>query len=232
MKRIAISIIVIVFLVAAVGAGAYYWYQNSLYVSTDNAQVQADLTTVYAKQTGRITDWKLSSGDKVSADQLLGDEQMAIDSTSSADAVKLSGLDQAKMAEQPAVDKITSPINGVILQTDVVPGEVVAQGQPLAMIADLSNAYITAYIDEQEINDVSKGKDVDISLDSYPGDSFHGKVVEIGNSAGNVLQASSALTAKTTDSPEVQRVPVKISIDDLNGKYIALGMNASVQIHK
>jgi multidrug resistance efflux pump len=233
MKRIAISLIVIVFLVAAIGAGAYYWHQNSLYVTTDNAQIKADIVTVYAKQTGKITDWALSTGDKVSANQLLGEETVAMDPAKMPTSIKLSSLDAAKMAPAPpAVDKITSPIGGVILQTDVVPGEVVTQGQPLAMSADLSKSYILAYIDEQEIKDVSAGKDVDITLDAYPGDSFHGKVEEVGGSAGNVLQTTSALMAKTTDSPEVQRVPVKISIDDLNGKYIALGMNATVQIHK
>jgi multidrug resistance efflux pump len=129
---------------------------------------------------------------------------------------------------------IEAPMDGTVLTMNAISGQMVTQGQPLAMVADMENPYILAYIDEDRITDVSKGQEVDVYLDAYPGTKFRGEVSSIGDDAGNFLEGnnSSKQQSQSTFTKEVQRIPVKITVNDFAGDYIALGMNATVKIHK
>jgi multidrug resistance efflux pump len=233
MKRIMISVIVLVCLLAAAGGGVYYWNQNSLYITTDNAQVKADIVAISVPATGKLDQWSVKMGDTIQKNAILGKEQ----ATSSEQAAALTSAAKEGASGKPPqtlVYDITSPISGVILKTNVVPGEVVTPGQSIAMVADLSKAYVLAYIDEDQIRDVSIGKEVDVELDAYPDQKFRGKVTEVGNTAGNVLSGSpiSANSSNGNYSKEIERVPVKITVDEFTNHNMVLGLNATVKIHK
>ncbi|MBA4493954.1 HlyD family secretion protein [Paenactinomyces guangxiensis] len=244
MKRLMISVIAMAFLVAVIGGGAYYFNQRSLYVTTDNAQVKADMVAISPPATGKLKEWPVHTGDSIEKNEILGKEEILNSGQGkmlapnqqkrSEDKLK-SSRQNANRAKQPnmPVSNITSPISGVILRTNVVPGEVVVQGQPIAMVADLSKAYVLAYIDENQIADVGVGKEVDVELDAYPDQVFSGKVSEIGKTAGDILSAGSLSQESGGNSTkETERVPVKIAVSDFAGKNIILGMNAIVKIHK
>ncbi|CEH31534.1 hypothetical protein AM501_03990 [Aneurinibacillus migulanus] len=213
MRRFGMNIIVMLCLLAVIAGGGYYVTQQVNYVMTDNARVIADMETVVAPENGRLDTWSAQTGEQVKAGTLLG-------------------IEKATTAKPQ--DEIKAPIEGTVLKTNASPGQMVAQKQPLAMIADMKKMYILAYIDETQIGDVSVGNTVDVYLDAYSGTKFSGEVSEIGYEAGNFLQGgqSSNSQQSSTPSKEVQRVPVKIKVDDFYGNYVALGMNAEVKIHK
>ncbi|MED4730533.1 efflux RND transporter periplasmic adaptor subunit [Aneurinibacillus migulanus] len=213
MKRFGMNIIVMLCLLAVIAGGGYYVTQQVNYVMTDNARVIADMETVVAPENGRLDTWSAQTGEQVKAGTLLG-------------------IEKATTAKPQ--DEIKAPIEGTVLKTNASPGQMVAQKQPLAMIADMKKMYILAYIDETQIGDVSVGNTVDVYLDAYSSTKFSGEVSEIGYEAGNFLQGgqSSNSQQSSTPSKEVQRVPVKIKVDDFYGNYVALGMNAEVKIHK
>ncbi|CEH32427.1 HlyD family efflux transporter periplasmic adaptor subunit [Aneurinibacillus migulanus] len=213
MKRFGMNIIVMLCLLAVIAGGGYYVTQQVNYVMTDNARVIADMETVAAPENGRLDTWSAQTGEQVKAGTLLG-------------------IEKATTAKPQ--DEIKAPIEGTVLKTNASPGQMVAQKQPLAMIADMKKMYILAYIDETQIGDVSVGNTVDVYLDAYSSTKFSGEVSEIGYEAGNFLQGgqSSNSQQSSTPSKEVQRVPVKIKVDDFYGNYVALGMNAEVKIHK
>lgn len=234
MKRLIISVIVLVCVLATTGSGGYYWNRHSLYLTTDNAQVRADIVPIAAPATGKLREWSVHTGDKIGEHALLGKEEVPVSTQPMLLGSKNPSQQQAKPNKrlEPIVHEIFSPIAGVILETHAVPGEVVMQGQPIAMAADLSKTYVVAYIDEDQILNVRAGKEADIFLDAYPDHAIHGKVTEIGDSAGNFLSGNPSVKADRSDSKEMERVPVKIAADDFSRKYIALGMNATVKIHK
>ncbi|MCP1356757.1 HlyD family efflux transporter periplasmic adaptor subunit [Aneurinibacillus migulanus] len=213
MRRFGMNIIVMLCLLAVIAGGGYYVTQQVNYVMTDNARVIADMETVVAPENGRLDTWSAQTGEQVKAGTLLG-------------------IEKATTAKPQ--DEIKAPIEGTVLKTNASPGQMVAQKQPLAMIADMKKMYILAYIDETQIGDVSVGNTVDVYLDAYSSTKFSGEVSEIGYEAGNFLQGgqSSNSQQSSTPSKEVQRVPVKIKVDDFYGNYVALGMNAEVKIHK
>lgn len=213
MKRFGMNIIVMLCLLAVIAGGGYYVTQQVNYVMTDNARVIADMETVAAPENGRLDTWSAQTGEQVQAGTLLG-------------------IEKANTAKPQ--DEIKAPMEGTVLKTNASPGQMVAQKQPLAMIADMKKMYILAYIDETQIGDVSVGNTVDLYLDAYSGTKFSGEVSEIGYEAGNFLQGGQSSNSQQSGTPskEVQRVPVKIMVDDFYGNYVALGMNATVKIHK
>src|SRR5205823_4755571 len=79
----------------------------------------------------------------------------------------------------------SSPIDGIVISRDVNVGQTVAaslSAPKLFVIAnDLSKMQIEANVVEADIGMVEVGQEVDFSVDAYPGQTFHGKVVQIRN---------------------------------------------------
>jgi HlyD family secretion protein len=77
---------------------------------------------------------------------------------------------------------IRAPIDGVVLQRNVVLGQTVAPtaAVPLFVIAqDLRNVQVHASVDEADIGRVAAGQAAMLSFDAYPETTFDGKVIDI-----------------------------------------------------
>lgn len=131
----------------------------------------------------------------------------------------------------PASIPIKAPIRGTIIQNIVDPGQIVAPGQPLAMIADLSKVYVIANINETKITDVKPGQSVDINLDAYPADKFTGRVEVIIRATASTFSMIPTGTTSGSYTKVVQKIPVQISIGTM-GREILPGMSATVRIEK
>ncbi|MFZ0484937.1 MAG: HlyD family secretion protein, partial [Desulfobacterales bacterium] len=75
---------------------------------------------------------------------------------------------------------VTSPIDGVIARKISHIGEVVAAGQPIAVIVNLNHIWVEANLEETQVEHVRLGQPVDINVDAYPDTKFKGKVINIG----------------------------------------------------
>ncbi|WCK52673.1 HlyD family efflux transporter periplasmic adaptor subunit [Aneurinibacillus sp. Ricciae_BoGa-3] len=233
MKRTLLNVVIFLCLLAIIAGGGYYLYQRASYISTDNAKVAADIVTVATPATGKLTKWSAKNGDSVQQGSVIGQQQSQAGQGASggnANAAK-QGKGQGTAAGQNNVVDIVSPIAGTVLQTNAVPHEIIAQGQPVAMIADLSKSYILAYIDEGSVKDVKIGKEADVFLDSDPGVKYTGNVSEIGNWAGTFLTPNSS-SGSGNNNKKVERIPVKITVNNLQANDAPLGSNASVKIQK
>jgi HlyD family secretion protein len=78
---------------------------------------------------------------------------------------------------------IKSPIDGVVILRSVELGQTVAatlQAPTLFTIArNLSDMRVYASVNEADIGAVRKGQQADFTVDSYPGSTFQGRVLEI-----------------------------------------------------
>lgn len=230
MKKLkAILILVVILVLAGGGCTLYYFmYQDSHFFSTENAQVTADLVTVTPEVTGKVTSWDVKEGDDVKAGQVLGHQDIKSLVTSS--VINSQALNSSADAIASKAD-IKSPIDGKVIQSDVVKGEVVAPGMGIATIADTANIYIKANVEETAIFKIKQGQKVDISIDAYPGKSFQGYVATIGQATESVFSAFPSLNTSGDFSKVTQLIPVKIGIVNDGNLTLLPGMNSTVKIH-
>jgi membrane fusion protein, heavy metal efflux system len=91
------------------------------------------------------------------------------------DSVTVDDIRQGKPIP-PALGVIRAPIDGVVVEKLVNPGEVLTGGQTQCFtIADLSTVWVMANVFETDIGQVDKGQPVTITTDASP-DSFPGRV--------------------------------------------------------
>lgn len=74
---------------------------------------------------------------------------------------------------------LSAPFSGLVTEVLVEQGEFVTAGQPVAKLVDISNLYISATIDEADIRKIKVGQDVRVTIDAFPGKTFHGILSEI-----------------------------------------------------
>lgn len=224
-------VVVLVLVLALVGAGAiafYYYYEGTNYVTTDDARVAADMVTVSPEIPGRLLEWRVQEGDEVKAGEVLGRQDLASSLTSG--AVNVQGLvATAGLMAQKA--EIRAPIDGRVIQSKAVPGQMASPGTALAIIADTKHLYVSANIKETAIRKVKVGQLVDVRIDAYPGRVFSGRVVSIGWATASVFSLLPAQNATGNYTKVTQVIPVKIQLADVEGVELAPGMSASVRVH-
>jgi len=78
---------------------------------------------------------------------------------------------------------ITSPIGGIILQQTVNVGELAIPATPLVTVANLDVVELTVYLSATQFNLVSLNQDVSVTVNSFPGRVFEGRLVQIPDKA-------------------------------------------------
>lgn len=230
MKKLKVIFTLIV-LLAIVGGGCglyYYYYESTNFYTTENASITANMITLTPEVNGKIDQWNVKEGDFVKAGQVLGHQDISMLVTSgSINSQALSGTADTLLSKAD----IKTPIDGKVIQSDVVKGEVVAPGSSVAMIADTSNIYINANIEETSIEKIKAGQKVDVTIDAYPGKHFTGYVDSISDAAQSVFSPIASISTSGTFSKVTQLVPVKINLVNADNLKLMLGLNVTVKIH-
>lgn len=78
---------------------------------------------------------------------------------------------------------VTAPIGGFIVKKFVEAGESVLPMSSLLMISDLSHVDLVIYVPETELGRIQLGQSADVSVDTFAGKSFKGKVIYISPQA-------------------------------------------------
>ncbi|TLU73194.1 HlyD family secretion protein [Lichenicoccus roseus] len=123
---------------------------------------------------------------------------------------------------------IRAPHDGWISQRNVERGNYVQAAQSLFSIVE-PEVWITANFKETQINDIRPGQPVKISVDAYPSLKLEGHVDSIQNGSGAAFSAFPPENATGNYVKIVQRVPVKIIIDDGLNPNIPLPLGISVE---
>jgi len=76
---------------------------------------------------------------------------------------------------------ITSPFPGVIVEREASLGEVVSPADQLFTVANLDRLWIALDIYERDLARVAVGQGVDVTVAAYPGRTFAGQIVYIGD---------------------------------------------------
>ncbi len=227
LKKILLAVAVVV-IVGGAAAGAYFIYESINYFTTENAQITSDIIMLTPEVTGKLKSWEVKEGDLVKAGQVLGKQDLGMMVTSTA----MNPQTLANSADT-VISKadIKSPIDGKVVLSNVVKGQVVSPGMEIATIADTSHIYIRANIEETDILKIRPGQKVDIEIDAYPRKAFTGYVESVGQATQTAFSQFPSLNTSGTFSKVTQLIPVKIAITNADNLTLMLGMNATVKIH-
>jgi membrane fusion protein, multidrug efflux system len=112
--------------------------------------------------------------------------------------------------------KITAPANGYITKRSAEVGNQVQAGQPLLAVVPLEQEriWVTANYKETELRDVKAGQKVEIKVDTYSGKVFNGRVNSIMAGTGSAFSLFPPENATGNYVKIVQRIPVRITLDE------------------
>lgn len=200
-------IIALALLVVVIGALAGGWFllKDINTLTTDNVKVTADLSAIAPTGAGKLRRLMVQKGSIVAKDQIIA-------------VVENTGY-------------LKSPVNGEVVECDVTQGQMVGPSTVIAVVADTSDIYIQANVEETSIRRVRPGQIARVSLDAYPGRTFIGIVREIDKITQNAI-AGNTLSYSTsgTYTKVTQTIPVKIDLRDRISLDGLIGTNATVTI--
>jgi membrane fusion protein (multidrug efflux system) len=109
--------------------------------------------------------------------------------------------------------RILSPANGTVGERQVRPGQLVSPGtQVMPFVENIR--WVAANFRETQLTNIKIGDPAEIRIDTYPGKVFKGRVLEIAPASGSQFALLPPDNATGNFTKVVQRVPVKIALDD------------------
>ena len=202
-KRMLIMAAIVVVL-AGIGIAGYLIYEDNFYYQTDNAKVDTAIYQLPAHEGGRLDRMYVAQGAEVTAGQVLAHVQNG--------------------------SFIRSPIDGTVIDTKMQEGDFVTTSDVVLVVANTSDIYITANVEETNILKIHPEQSVTVFLDAY-GRSFDGYVDEVDTITSTELSgAMTSFTTSGTYTKVTQLIPIKIRLlDDIDLTGI-IGTNATVKI--
>jgi membrane fusion protein, multidrug efflux system len=140
-------------------------------------------------------------------------------------------LDQARVD----LDRTTvrAPVDGVVSQRTVQVGQRVAAGTALMTVVPVGQAYVDANYKESQLRNVRPGQPVELTTDIY-GDKvvYHGRVVGFSGGTGAAMAVIPAQNATGNWIKVVQRLPVRIALnqDELAKHPLRIGLSVDTTI--
>lgn len=183
------------------------------------ALASAEATVMLARATVREADGNLArlkrvrelSGDKVPSQFELDAAEAALERARAEEARAMAAVSQAQAALEAnqtdlAKTIIRSPINGIVLNRDLEPGQTVAaslQAPVLFTLAeDLTQMALHVAVDEADVGQVQEGQEATFTVDAYPDRSFSARITQVrfaSNTTDGVVTYETVLNVDNAD---------------------------------
>lgn len=147
--------------------------------------------------------------------------------TIAAQRALLAQAEAAVRTIDATIDQMTieAPFDGVVSVRHREPGETVPMGSPVLTVMNPNDRWVRIYIPENRIGEVQIGQPATITFDTFPGKTFHGKVIFIASEA--------EFTPKSVQTTE-ERVKLvyaaKVRITDDPDNQLKPGVPADVRL--
>jgi membrane fusion protein (multidrug efflux system) len=113
--------------------------------------------------------------------------------------------------------RIVAPQDGVIGQRQVKPGQYVGVGGQVTTLTPLPNVWVIANYKETQLTHMRVGERAELNVDTFPGHRLRGHVLAFAPGAGSQFALLPPDNATGNFTKVVQRIAVKIAIDDSDG---------------
>jgi membrane fusion protein (multidrug efflux system) len=125
--------------------------------------------------------------------------------------------------------QVVSPVDGVVSRTFIAAGEYASAGQRIVLLHDPTNIWIEARFRETDIRRLSVGQSVHVTVDAYPDETFEGKIQRIGHAATSEFALLPTPNPTGNFTKVTQRLPVRIAIQQREGR-LRPGMMVEVYV--
>ena len=128
---------------------------------------------------------------------------------------------------------IKAPLKGIVSKKTVEPGQIVQPGQPLMTLIPLEDVWVTANFKETQLESMRPGQPAVIEVDAYGGRDFKGHVESLAAATGSRFSLLPPENATGNFVKVVQRVPVRIVIDEKQDAQQLLrpGMSVTAKVY-
>ena len=137
-----------------------------------------------------------------------------------------------KAAYNLSLTTVHAPSDGVLYQAaSFRAGQFVAAGNPLFALVATNDTWVDANFKETQLSGIKTGESADVEFDSYPGQTFKGRVAAIGAGTGAEFSLLPAQNATGNWVKVTQRVPVRIALDKSDAlPDLRSGLSAKVSV--
>ncbi len=144
-----------------------------------------------------------------------------------------AALDSAKAARDQAAlnlsyTALVAPVDGVVGNRTLRIGQYVQAGTQLMAVVPTQAAYIVANYKETQLTHVQAGQRVTVEVDTFPGRLFQGHVDSLSPASGQEFALLPPDNATGNFTKVVQRIPVKIVLDQTGALPVVLRPGMSV----
>jgi membrane fusion protein (multidrug efflux system) len=226
-------------------------YQRMLHdVDAKAAQVQADQAN-FERYANLVKSGGVTRADYDNARFALAADKQAVEALrvqSQVQLAKLGGNPDVDVTSTPQylqakaeVDEaqrqldhtvITAPFAGIVTEVDTVqPGMYLAAATAAFGLVSTTDIWVEANPKETELTGVKPGDPVDISVDTYPGHVWKGRVQSISPNSGSEFSVLPAQNTSGNWVKVVQRIPVRITVEPgAEGLPLRAGMSVEASI--
>ncbi|SDG25728.1 HlyD family efflux transporter periplasmic adaptor subunit [Paraburkholderia phenazinium] len=133
-----------------------------------------------------------------------------------------------------ARNTLPAPVTGYVAQRSVQVGQRVAPGTPLMAIVPLDGVWVDANFKEGQLRHMRIGQPVTLTADVYGSSvKYHGKVVGFSAGTGAAFDVLPAQNATGNWIKVVQRLPVRVQLDqhELEAHPLRIGLSMQVDVN-
>ncbi|CAA0094191.1 putative multidrug resistance protein EmrK [Starkeya nomas] len=109
---------------------------------------------------------------------------------------------------------VKAPFDGIVGNRAVQVGQLVQPGTRLVALVPITRVYVDANFKETQLGKLRPGQAVNVEVDAYPDEEFHGRVTSVAPASGSVFSLLPPENATGNFTKIVQRVPVRIELDE------------------
>ncbi len=126
--------------------------------------------------------------------------------------------------------RITAPADGVLGQRQVRAGQYVAPGTQVVTLVPLPNVWVMANYKETQLTHMRPGQPAVVRVDAFPGTELRGQVAAYAPASGSQFALLPPENATGNFTKIVQRIPVKIVLDQPSPLADRLRPGMSVEV--
>ena len=139
---------------------------------TERSRHLAEIGAVAAK------DYESSKAEQEGIEANIRSQQALIDGTRQ----RLRRLDVSDgVTGDSFITTLRAPFGGIVTKAAASPGDIIDESREVFAVADITRVWVQAEVYEKDLGRIRVGQDASIRLDTYPGETFAGKVTYISD---------------------------------------------------